>query len=63
MKPYRELFPHAGLVLPNTEEVAGRVVVLPTGATIGSEEIAAVTGIFRLLASERPGVGFVSAVS
>jgi len=34
MKPFRELFPHAGLVLPNTETVANRVIVLPTGTTL-----------------------------
>lgn len=34
MKPYRELYPHAKLVLPNTEAVAERVIVLPTGTTL-----------------------------
>lgn len=34
MKPYRDLFPHAGLVLSNTVRVADRVVVLPTGTTL-----------------------------
>jgi dTDP-4-amino-4,6-dideoxygalactose transaminase len=34
MKPFRELFPHAGLVLPNTETVANRVLVLPTGTAL-----------------------------
>lgn len=34
MKPYRELYPHAGLVLPNTQAVADRVIVLPTGITL-----------------------------
>lgn len=34
MQPFRELFPHAGLVLPNTETVANRVIVLPTGTTL-----------------------------
>jgi len=29
MQPYRDLFPHAGLMLPNTIAVAKRVVVLP----------------------------------
>ena len=52
MKPYRQLFPHAGLVLPNTQEVAERVIVLPTGTTIGSEEVVTVTAIIRLLASD-----------
>lgn len=37
MKPYRELYPHAGLVLPNTQTVADRVIVLPTGTTLPPE--------------------------
>ncbi len=31
MQPYRDLFPHAGLMLPNTIAVADRVMVLPNG--------------------------------
>ncbi|UXI66393.1 DegT/DnrJ/EryC1/StrS family aminotransferase [Tahibacter amnicola] len=31
MQPYRDLYPHAGLLLPNTEAVAQHVMVLPTG--------------------------------
>lgn len=37
MKPYRELYPHAGLMLPNTQAVADRVIVLPTGTTLPPE--------------------------
>lgn len=37
MKPYRELYPHAGLVLPMTQAVADRVIVLPTGTTLPRE--------------------------
>ncbi len=29
MKPYRDLFPHSGLLLPMTEQLAERVIVLP----------------------------------
>ena len=47
MKPYRELFPHAGLVLPNTEAVADRVIVLPTGTTIGVDDVAVVAAVIR----------------
>ncbi len=47
MKPYRELFPHAGLVLTNTEAVADRVVVLPTGTTMSEDDVAMVTSIIR----------------
>jgi len=49
MKPYRELYPHAGLLLPNTESVAARVVVLPTGTSINVEQIALITAAIRLL--------------
>jgi dTDP-4-amino-4,6-dideoxygalactose transaminase len=51
MQPYRDLYPHAGLLLPNTTTVAGRVIVLPSGETIGDEHIAAIAGIFRVLAA------------
>lgn len=34
MKPYRDLFPHAGLLLPNTAKVAASVIVLPNGGSL-----------------------------
>lgn len=49
MKPYRELYPHAGLLLPNTQKVADRVVVLPTGTTMSNETVSIVTAIIRIL--------------
>jgi len=52
MSPYRELYPHAGLVLPNTERVSGRVVVLPTGMGLPEGAVAAIAGILRVLLSE-----------
>jgi len=48
MEPYRSCFPHAGLLLPQTERIAKRVIVLPTGTAIGPEEIATVCEIIRL---------------
>jgi len=47
MKPYRELYPHAGLVLPNTQQVADRVVVLPTGTTMSREMVETVAAVIR----------------
>jgi len=47
MKPYRDLYPHARLVLPDTELVAGRVVVLPTGVNLPNEAIALVAAVVR----------------
>jgi dTDP-4-amino-4,6-dideoxygalactose transaminase len=47
MEPYRSLFPHAGLLLPETERVAARVIVLPTGTAVGPDEIRRVCGRIR----------------
>lgn len=53
MQPYRSYYPNAGLVLPRTMEVAERVVVLPTGTSIGREVILGITSILRALGSIR----------
>jgi len=50
MKPYRDIFPHAGLLLPNTRQVADRVVVLPTGPAVSAEAIETITAVVRILA-------------
>ena len=47
MEPYRSLFPHAGLVLPRTEQVAGSVIVLPTGQTMDADKIGVVAQVVR----------------
>jgi len=47
MQPYRSWFPHAKLLLPETERLAQRVMVLPTGATVGPAEIEGVCAIIR----------------
>ena len=39
MEPYRSYFPHAGLLLPETEKLTKRVMCLPTGTTIQNEDI------------------------
>lgn len=51
MKPYRDLFPHARLMLPNTIDVANRVVVLPTGTTLPDGAIAVIADTLRVLSS------------
>lgn len=47
MKPYKDLFPHAGLMLKRTDRVAASVVVLPTGTTLADDDIANVSRIIR----------------
>jgi dTDP-4-amino-4,6-dideoxygalactose transaminase len=48
MKPYRDLFPHAGLMLSNTDKVAVRVLVLPNE----TGKIGFVTEVLRILCFE-----------
>lgn len=37
MEPYRSYFPHAGLLLPETEKLTQRVMSLPTGTAVDEE--------------------------
>lgn len=39
MEPYKSYFPHAGLLLPVTEKLVGRVMTLPTGTAVKEEQI------------------------
>lgn len=47
MEPYRSHYPHAGLLLAETERVAARVMVLPTGTAVSPDDIALVCSIIR----------------
>lgn len=49
MEPYRSYFPHAGLLLPETENLVKRVLVLPTGTTVGSEDINNICQLIRFV--------------
>lgn len=51
MQPYRDLFPHAGLMLPKTIFVADRVLVLPGGANMSTVQIQTVGDVIRIVAS------------
>jgi dTDP-4-amino-4,6-dideoxygalactose transaminase len=47
-EPYRSYYPHAGLMLPVTEKLVNKVLLLPTGTAIGPNEISIVCQIIRL---------------
>jgi dTDP-4-amino-4,6-dideoxygalactose transaminase len=49
MKPYKDLYPHAGLLLPETQKIADRVIVLPTGMAMNTEKIETITSIIKFL--------------
>ena len=47
MKPYCDIFPHANLLLQNTESVADRVVVLPSGAAVNTDAIVTISDVIK----------------
>ena len=56
MEPYRSYFPHAGLLLPETERLVKRVLSLPTGTAVGPGEISQICQIIRLVVEHGPKV-------
>jgi dTDP-4-amino-4,6-dideoxygalactose transaminase len=49
MEPYRSYFPNASLLLPETEKLAQKVLILPTGTAISEEDISKICQIIRLV--------------
>jgi dTDP-4-amino-4,6-dideoxygalactose transaminase len=49
MEPYRSYFPHAGLLLPETQKLTHNVLVLPTGTAITHEEITQICQIIQIV--------------
>ncbi|HEX4059219.1 MAG TPA: aminotransferase class I/II-fold pyridoxal phosphate-dependent enzyme [Galbitalea sp.] len=49
MQPYREQDPDAGSRLPNTERIARRVIVLPTGTSVNENDIELIAAMIRTL--------------
>jgi dTDP-4-amino-4,6-dideoxygalactose transaminase len=56
MEPYRSYYPHARLLLPVVERVAGRILVLPTGTAVGEREIGDIARIIETALSSAPRV-------
>jgi dTDP-4-amino-4,6-dideoxygalactose transaminase len=56
MEPYRTLYAQASLSLPETEKLAARVLCLPTGTAVGSDEITAICDLIKFVAAEGSAV-------
>ena len=48
MEPYRSYFPHASLLLPETERRSARVFSLPTGTAVDEAQVARICGLLSL---------------
>ncbi len=49
MEPYRSYFPHAGLLLPETERLTTRVMSLPNGTAVGESDIQVICDLIRFV--------------
>jgi dTDP-4-amino-4,6-dideoxygalactose transaminase len=49
MEPYRLYFPHAGLLLHETEKLVKKVLILPTGTTLEQDKISKICQIIRIV--------------
>lgn len=56
MEPYRSYFPHAGLLLPVTERLAGQVLVLPTGTAVSPDDIAQIAQLIAFAVANGPAI-------
>ncbi len=56
MEPYRSYFPHAGLLLPETERLCTRTICLPTGTSVGRVEVQTIVRIIRCSLKQSPSV-------
>lgn len=48
MEPYASYFPHANMLLPQTEALTRRVLVLPTGTSVTNDEIRTICKIIHI---------------
>ncbi|MFC1484260.1 DegT/DnrJ/EryC1/StrS family aminotransferase [Candidatus Neomarinimicrobiota bacterium] len=49
MEPYHSYMPHAGLLVPETEQVVDKVLTLPTGSAVSEHDVATVCGLIRFI--------------
>jgi dTDP-4-amino-4,6-dideoxygalactose transaminase len=56
MEPYRSYFPNARLLLPETERLAARIIVLPTGQGVSRDDVTKVCGIIRQAFQHAPEI-------
>jgi dTDP-4-amino-4,6-dideoxygalactose transaminase len=56
MEVFRPYYPHAGMLLPETEKLTQRVMVLPTGTAVNESEIRTVCSLIRFALEHGPEI-------
>jgi dTDP-4-amino-4,6-dideoxygalactose transaminase len=49
MEPYRSYFPNAGMLLPETERLAGEIISFPTGTSVSKEDITRICELLKFM--------------
>jgi dTDP-4-amino-4,6-dideoxygalactose transaminase len=57
MEPYRSYFPHARLLLPETERLARRNLVLPTGTAVDARTVRRICELLRFVVGNGQAIG------
>jgi dTDP-4-amino-4,6-dideoxygalactose transaminase len=57
MEPYCSYYPNTGLLLPETERLTDRVICLPTGMAVNTEDIKKICHIIRLVVRHKAEIG------
>ncbi len=56
MEPYKTIYPNVGERLPVTEDIASRVLVLPTGTAVKRNDIEKICAVIRTVADNVDGI-------
>ena len=56
MEVFRPYYPHAGMLLPETEKLTQRVMVLPTGTAVTAPEIRTICALIRFALEHGPEI-------
>jgi dTDP-4-amino-4,6-dideoxygalactose transaminase len=56
MEPYRSYYPNAGLLLPETNKIAAKVLCLPTGTAVDPAQIKIICAIIKFCIEKAPQI-------
>lgn len=49
MEPYKSYFPNSNLLLPETEKLSHKIMCLPTGTTVGQDDIIKIVSVIKFI--------------
>ena len=56
MEPYRTLYPDASAVLPHTDAIAARLLILPTGTGVSLADVERICALIAMAVEQGPAL-------